>query len=313
MNNEPFLRDLSLFCTVARRSSFVAAATELGSSPAYVSKRIAILEKELQVRLFHRTTRRVSITDDGEMVFRWAQKILEDVAGMTEAVASMKSEPRGSLRISTSLMLGSNHIAPALSLLVERYPELEVWLELIDRRADLVAEGYDLDIRVGEVQEPHLIAHRIVESSRILCAAPAYLARRDQPKTLADLAQHDCLPFREREQTFGVWRLQGPAGLEMVKVTGPMGSNHSNIVRRWAHEGHGIVMLSIWDIADSLLDGSLVQVLPAYRQPADVWAVTTARSTSSAKVRVCVQFLKEQLTQGPLALVTSLEGRLGGG
>jgi LysR family transcriptional activator of dmlA len=303
-NNDQFLRDLQLFCIVARRSSFIAAATETGISPAHVSKRIAMLETSLGVRLLTRTTRRVSITSDGEAAFQWAQKIIDDVQGMAEAFAGF-DDPRGLLRIGTSLRLGREHVSPALTLLRQRHPGLEIWLELLDRRVDLIGESFDIDIRVGEVVEPHLIAHKIVDSFRVLAAAPAYLERRGAPKTLAELAQHDCLLFRGRDQRFGVWRLSGPNGEESVKVTGPIASNHSDIVRQWAEDGFGIVMGSIWDVAASLQDGRLVPVLPAYRQRADVWAVTSARSSHSAKIRVCIDFLKQQLTHGPYALVTS--------
>jgi LysR family transcriptional activator of dmlA len=307
VNSGPLLDDLRLFCIAARRASFVATANELGTSPALVSKRIAILEKTLRVRLFHRTTRRVTVTEDGETVYEWAQKILEDVERMTEAVANIRTEPRGLLRISTSFGLGRNHVAPAIAELEKRYPSLEVRLELVDRPVDLIGEGFDIDIRVGEVHEPNVIAHRIAASNRILCAAPAYLERQGHPKTLTDLAQHACLVIRERNQAFGVWRLYGPNGLETVKVTGPLSSNHGDIVRRWALGGHGIMLRAVWDVAASLHASELVRVLPAYRQPADVWAVSTARLASSAKVRVCVRFLQEQLTNGAFALVTAIE------
>ena len=302
-NNDGFLRDLQLFCTVALRSSFITASTETGISPSHVSKRIALLEATLGVKLFSRTTRRVTITSDGEAAFQWAQKILDDVQGMTDALAGPKGDPRGLIRISTSLRLGREHVSPILSLLRQKFGGLEVWLELLDRRVDLVGESFDIDVRVGEVEEPHLIPHKIVDSARILCAAPAYLARKGSPKCLADLAQHDCLPFRGRDQRFGVWRLTGPNGEEAVKVTGPVASNHSDIVRQWALEGYGVIMASVWDVASSLQSGALVRILPAYSQRADVWAVTSARSSSSPKVRVCVDFLKEQLTSGPFALV----------
>ena len=303
-NNDGFLRDLQLFCTVARRASFITASTETGISPSHVSKRIALLEKTLGVKLFSRTTRRVSITSDGEAAFQWAQKILDDVQGMADSLAGSRGDPRGQVRISTSLRLGREHVSPILSLLRQKYGALEIWLELLDRRVDLLGEGFDIDIRVGEVQEPHLIAHKIADSARILCAAPAYLARAGTPKCLADLAQHDCLPFRGRDQRFGVWRLTGPNGEESVKVTGPVASNHSDIVRQWALEGYGVIMASVWDVAASLQSGALVRVLPDYMQRADVWAVTSARSSSSTKVRVCVDFLKQHLTDGPFALVT---------
>jgi len=305
-NNEPLLRDLQLFCEVARRSSFIAAASETGLSPAHVSKRIATLEEQLGVKLFNRTTRRVNITSDGEAAFAWAQKILEDVGAMVDALSGGQREPQGTLRLCTSLRLGREHIAPILSLLRRQYPALEVWLELLDRRADLIADNFDIDIRVGEVQEKHLIAHRIAESTRVLAAAPDYLARRGAPKVAADLAQHDCLLFRSRDDRFGVWRLVGPNGAETVKVTGPMASNHSDIVRQWAHDGHGIIMASAWDIAGSLANGALVRVLPAWHQPADIWAVTAVRSSTSARVRTCVAFLREQLASGPYALERGL-------
>lgn len=305
-NNDPFLRDLRLFCTVARRSSFIAAANEMGISPAHVSKRIATLETMFGVRLFHRTTRRVSVTAEGESAFAWAQKILEDVDGMLQAVGGENAEPRGLLRIATSLRLGRKHIAPVLSLLRREHPKLEVWLELLDRRVDLIGENFDVDIRVGEVDEPHLIANRIAPGQRVLCATPDYLARRGMPKTLADLASHDCLLLRERDQAFGVWRLDGPQGTETIKLTGPMASNHADITHQWAREGYGIIMASVWDIAGDIRSGELVRVLPAYQQPADVWAVTSARASTSARMRVCIEFLRAQLSEGPLALATSL-------
>lgn len=303
-SNESFLRDLQLFCNIARRGSFVAASTDMGLSPSHVSKRLAMLEASLGVKLFQRTTRRVSMTSDGEAALQWAQKILEDVQGMADAFADRRTELRGLLRISTSLRLGRKHVSPILSMLRKRHPNLEIWLELLDRRADLVGENFDIDIRVGAVQEPHLIAHKIVESARILCASPDYLERRGAPVELAELAQHDCLLFRGRDDRFGVWRLSGPDGEKSVKVTGSVASNLSDIVVQWARDGFGVVMVSIWDVAESLRAGDLVRVLPDYMQSADVWAVTAERLSSSAKVQVCIEFLREQLTSGPYALVT---------
>ena len=291
-----------MFRTAARLGSFSATATELGVSPAYVTKRIAILEKRLRIKLFHRTSRRVAVTDEGETIYGWAQKIDEDVDQMLEAVKSGQTSPQGLIRISTSFGLGRNYVAPVLSELRRRYPSLEMRLDLFDRAVDLIAEDIDIDIRVGEVPEPNLIAHRIIASSRILCASPAYLANHGEPRTLAELAQHACLVIHERDQSFGVWRLYGPNGLETVKVTSPMSSNHGDIVRTWAIEGHGIMLRAIWDVADNLDRGELVRVLPAYRQSAEVWAVSPVRLSSSGKVRVCVRFLQEQLQRGPFEL-----------
>jgi LysR family transcriptional activator of dmlA len=302
VNDWPLLEDLRVFRTAARLGSFVATANELGVSPAFVSKRIAILEARLNVKLFHRTSRRVAITDEGETVYAWAQKVSDDVDQMMQAVAAARSSPEGTIRISTSFGLGRNYVAPVLSELRRRHPSLEIRLDLFDRAVDLIAEDIDIDIRVGEVPEPNLIAHRIVASSRILCASPKYLERHGGPRTPADLAQHACLVIHERDQSFGVWRLYGPAGLETVKVTSPMSSNHGDVVRTWAIEGHGIMLRAVWDVAESLASGQLVRVLSSYRQPAEVWAVSPVRLSSSAKVRVCVWFLQEQLQRGAFAL-----------
>jgi LysR family transcriptional activator of dmlA len=296
------LDDLRVFCLAARKASFAATAVELGTSPAFVSKRIAILEKALGVTLFHRAARRVTVTDDGERVYASAQQIFQGVEDLGETVAGGRLDPRGALRITTSFRLGRKHIAPALSLLAQRYPALDITLDAVDRRVDLMSENIDLDVRVDEVQEPHLVAHRLAESTRVLCAAPSYLESRGLPAGIAELSQHDCLVLRDRNQPFGVWRLTGPHGAEKVKVTGRLSSNNSEIVRGWAVDGHGIVLASRWDVHADLLAGRLVTILPGYWQPADIWAASTVRLSHSAKVRVCVRFLQEQLAQGAFAL-----------
>jgi LysR family transcriptional activator of dmlA len=300
------LLHLRVFCTVVRRSSFVATAAQLGLSPAYVSKLVAELEKSLGVKLLHRTTRRVHISEDGEIVYTWAQRMLEAASGLEQELSGAHGRPVGPLRITTSLRMGRNHVSPILGLMQDAYPGLEPWLELVDRRVDVLEEGIDIDIRMGEVTEPHLLAHQVVSNVRVLCAAPRYLAKRGHPRSLADLAAHDCLLYRERHQSFGLWRMNGPEGVESVKITGPIGSNHSDIVLNWGLEGRGIMLLAAWDIAERLRDGSLVRVLPAYHQPADVWAVTAQRPSTSAKLRQCLDFLVRELRQGRYALDTSM-------
>ena len=157
-------------------------------------------------------------------------------------------------------------------------------------------------MRIAEVDEPHLVAHRIADSTRVLCAAPGYLERRGVPTRIADLSQHDCLVLRDRNQAFGVWQLTGPHGTEKVKVTGRLSSNNAEIVRGWGNDGHGILLQGRWDVSADLLAGRLVAVLPDCTQPADIWAASTVRLSHSAKVRVCVRFLQEQLASGPFAL-----------
>lgn len=298
------LDDLNVFCIAARKASFAAAATELGMSPAFVSKRIAMLERALGVTLFHRAARRVTVTEDGERVYASAQQIFDGVDHMGETVAGGRLDPQGSLRITTSFRLGRMHIGPILSLLAQRYPALDITLDAVDRRVDLINENVDLDVRIAEVDEPHLVAHRLADSTRLLCAAPAYLERRGTPASITELSRHDCLVLRDRNQAFGVWRLIGPHGPEKVKVMGRLSSNNAEIVRGWGNDGHGIVLQARWDVAEDLQAGRLQRVLPDCTQPASIWAASTVRLSHSAKVRVCVRFLQEQLASGPFALQT---------
>ncbi|WP_034299000.1 LysR substrate-binding domain-containing protein [Herbaspirillum sp. RV1423] len=299
MNNQaitaPLLEDLRLFCVVARKNSFAESAKELGASPAYVSKRIALLETALGVRLFHRTTRRVVMTEDGGNVHDWARRILDDVDQMMETVSSPKQVPRGLLKISTSFALGRKYVSPLLSAFARLHPALRIQLELFDRQVDMINEGFDLDIRVGPVHEPHLFAKRIISSQRVLCASPDYLTRHGAPEILSDLTRHQCLVIRERNQSFGIWRMMGPKGAETVKVAGGLASNHGEIIHQWAIDGHGIILRSIWDVASSLEDGSLARVLPDYSQEADLCAVYPLQLKNSAKVRECVRFLQKHL------------------
>jgi LysR family transcriptional activator of dmlA len=278
-----------------RNLSFVATAKEWGVSPAYVSKRISLLESALKVRLLHRTTRCVNVTEDGQTVYQWAHRILEDFDQMNGAISSSKTTPRGSLRISTSTGFGRKRVAPALSEFVRKYPSVDIHLELLDRPVDMISEGFDIDVRIGGLRESNLIVKTIAGNSRILCAAPAYLKRFGKPSDLSDLGKHQCIVNRERDLPFGVWRLTGPEGLETVKVSGPLSTNNGEIVRQWCLDGHGIILRSTWDVNSNLKDGSLVRVLPEYKQEANVCAVYPLRLTESAKVRACVEVLSSKL------------------
>ncbi|OZI37283.1 hypothetical protein CAL29_02330 [Bordetella genomosp. 10] len=298
MEKFPDIRDLQIFCTVVRLASFARTAAELDTSTSYISKRIGILERDLGTTLLHRTARQITPTEDGEAIHRWALYMLDAAAQMHSAVSSVRTEPRGDLRISASFRVGRNLLAPALSELSLRYPRLDISLIVMDRPADLIAEAIDLDIRIGDVPESQLIAHRLGVSRRILCASRDYLARRGMPATPEDLRRHACLVFRERDQPFGTWRLRRGDAVHTTKVSGPLSSNNNDIIWKWALDGHGIMRASAWDCAASLAAGALVRVLPEYDWPADIWAVTTGRLSNSAKVRVCVEFLQGWFARG---------------
>ena len=293
MNSFPDPDDLRVFATVVRKAGFTAAAEELGASPAYVSKRIRVLEETLATKLLHRTTRRVVVTEEGERVFHWALRILDDMDHLMQEVTITRQQPRGLLRVSCSFGFGRNVVAPAMSMLVQKYPALQVRLEVFDWLIDVAGEGFDLDVRVGDDIAPHLIARRLADNHRVLCASPAYLQRRGTPRAITELPAHDCLVIKERDHSFGVWKLRAGADERTLKVTGPLSANHGEIVVQWALDGHGIALRSLWDVREHLRSGRLVQVLPEWGQEANVWAVYPTRLQVSAKVRVCVEFLME--------------------
>jgi LysR family transcriptional activator of dmlA len=289
----PLPEDLRVLLTVIRQNGFAAAADELGLSPAYVSKRIQILETTLGTRLLHRTSRRVSLTEDGERVQRWALRILDDFQQLHDELCDAHDSPRGRLHLCSSFGFGRNHVAPAVSLLAERYPDLEIRLDLFDRVVDIINEGFDLEIRVGDDLPGQHIGRQLVSNRRVLCAAPGYLQRRGTPLTLEDLRQHDCLVIKERDNAFGIWNLDRDGGEESVRVSGPLSSNNGEIVLQWALDGRGILLRSLWDVKPLLEQGLLVQVLEDYRQSANVWAVYPTRLAHSGKLRACVEFLQE--------------------
>lgn len=264
-------------------------------SPAFVTKRIKAVEALLGASLFHRTTRRVVVSEDGERAYHWAQRILDDADHLLDEISTKRQAPRGSLRICSSFGFGRNIVGPALSTLVAEFPALQIRFEVFDRLVDIGAEGFDLDVRVGDEIAPHFIAKKLASNHRILCASPKYLKEHGTPRVLADLANHECLIIKERDHPFGVWKLRAGQKEESVKVRGWLSSNHGEIAVQWAVDGRGIVLRSTWDVYPLLKSGKLVQILAEYEQEANIWAVYPARLETSAKVRVCVEWLQQSL------------------
>lgn len=293
----PSLDELELVLALRRSGSLSACAVAMGVSTAYISKRLAQLEQRLGLKLFHRTTRSLSLTEVGETFVEWGQRVLDSSHDLMDALSAERSVPQGPLRVCSSSGYGRARVAPALSDLVKKYPALEVQLELIDRPVDLLTEGFHVDIRLGETSEPDLICRQIAANQRILCASPAYLKQAPPLTALADLQNHPCLVIRERDQQAGKWLLQGPHGEETVRVRGALTSNNGESVRQWMVDGHGVGLRSVWDVAPYLNTKKLVRVLPAYFQQANVYAVYPSRLASSARLRVCVEFLMNRLGQ----------------
>ena len=297
MNNLPLLKDLRVFMLVARRAGFAAVAEELGVSPAFISKRVALLEQTLNVVLLHRTTRRVTITEEGERIYEWAQRILQDVDQMMDELSDARQVPRGMLRIISSFGFGRRVVAPALSALAKEYPQLELRFDVEDRRVDMVNEGIDLDIRIGGDIAPNLIARKLATNYRILCASPEFLTQHGTPKQLNDLATLPCLVIKERDHPFGIWQMRNKEGEHSIKVTGPLSSNHGEVVHQWCLDGQGIALRSWWDVCDNIASGNLIHILPEYYQPANIWAVYVSRLATSAKIRITVEYLRRYFTE----------------
>jgi LysR family transcriptional regulator, transcriptional activator for dmlA len=223
----------------------------------------------------------VTVTEAGERVYARAEKILDDVDHLVEDVSTTRTVPRGTLRISSSFGFGRHIVAPALLDFTVRFPQLNVRLDLFDRLVDVAGEGYDLDVRIGDEIADHLIARRLAANYRVLCASPDYLARRGTPRSLADLASHDCLAIKERDHPFGVWRLNVRGETATVKVGGALSTNHGEVAVQWALAGRGIVLRSIWEAAPLIERGALCRVLPEAIQPANIWAVYPERVAAS--------------------------------
>lgn len=283
---------LRVFSQAARYQSFSQAARMLGISPAYVTKHIKLLETELGARLFHRTTRQVTLTEQGEEVHALTLQILQDVERLHDRIAEFKSEPRGTLRISTSMGFGRQVVAPALADFSLRHPAIQVELDLLDHLVNMAKEQYDLDIRIGDTIDPNYIARPLADNHRILCAAPAYLEKHGAPRTLQELLRHNCLIVRERDHPVGVWSLSRKNVVSSVKIQGSLTTNNGEIALAWALAGHGIVLRSLWDVHRHLESGALVHLLPGYLQKAGIYAVFPQRLDNSAKVKVCIDHLQ---------------------
>lgn len=291
---------LEFFVLLARHGSLSAAARALDITPPAATKRLSQLEEQLGVRLVNRTTRTSSLTPEGETYLHYASRILADLREMEDAVSSTRSVPRGLLRVNASLGFGRTAIAPIVSGFARRYPQVEVQLDVSDRPVDLVADGVDLAIRFGAPPDQRLVARRIMSNRRFLCAAPRYLERHGAPATLADLAAHHCIVHRQNDEAHGVWRLERDGQVETVKVRGMLASNDGDIALGWALDGHGILVRSEWDLARYVESGRLTVVLPQYVQPAaDLFVVYPNKSHQSARARVFIDFLVEQLGPGP--------------
>jgi LysR family transcriptional regulator, transcriptional activator for dmlA len=296
--------DLELFLRVVGRGTVAGAAQELGLSAPAVSKRLAALERRLGVRLLQRTTRRMSVTAEGERYRQQGGRLWAELQELEQDLAGATTLPSGPLRINASLGFGRRHVAPLLVGFARRHPQVQVQLLLTDRPLNLVEHGIDVAIRVGDLPDARLTARRLLANRRVLCAAPDYLARRGMPTSMAALSRHEAIVIRESDDTYGTWQLQSGSRRSAklsAKVSGTLSSNDGEVAVGWALAGMGILLRSEWDVGHHLRAGRLLAVLPAWSVNADVCAVFATRQPQPAKTRALVDHLVQHFDNAQAA------------
>jgi DNA-binding transcriptional LysR family regulator len=291
---------MAFFSLLVRTGSLSATARELNVTTPAASKRLSQMEARLGVQLMHRTTRRMSLTTEGELYLAHARRILVDIDDMERQVSSALAAPKGLLRVNATLGFGRSHIAPLISQFAKRYPEVEVQLQLTVNPPPLNDDTFDVCIRFGEPPDARIMAQRIASNRRLICASPAYLSKHGTPKVPADLAQHSCIGIRQGDEAYGIWHFQNGKKMDTVKVRGTLSTNDGEIAVSWALAGHGVLMRAEWDIAKYLRSGRLQQVLENYPTPAaDIYAVYPPRHQTAARVQAFVAFVSEALKSAP--------------
>lgn len=286
--------DLEFFTQLVKQGSLAALARELGVTPPAITARLAQLEKRLGVRLLNRTTRRLSVTHEGEIYLATGARLLEELQELEQTVSSSRGTPKGLLRINATFGFGRRHVAPAIAEFARRYPDVEVQLELTDRSVNLTDKAFDIGIWFGTVPDSRMVARKIVSNRRVLCASPDYLKREGMPQAPRDLQSHHCIVLRESDAAYGTWYLTRGTRQETIKVRGVLSTNDGETGVLWALAGYGVLMRSEWDIHEHMRAGRLVPVLADWTLPvADIFAVYPERANLSAKVSAFIDFLTE--------------------
>ncbi len=289
--------DLLLFLRIAALQSLSGAARELRLSPAVVSHRLAQLEQQLGTRLFQRSTRQLSLTVAGQRFLPQAESIYTAMQNARAEVSGSAQPLGGVLRVTCSVTFGRQHLMPLLALFLQRYPQLNIDLHFSDHVTDLIADNYDVGIRIAQQIDSGLVARKLAVNERILCASPSYLAQHGTPATPTDLHKHDCLILHNQR----VWQFIGDDGMHAVNINGKLFCNHGESLREAAVLGLGISAQAIWNIYRQLSSGELQPVLQDYPLAGEsaIWAVYPSNRLLAQKVRVFIDFLLEQWQTPP--------------
>jgi DNA-binding transcriptional LysR family regulator len=295
------LTGLEVFVKVAASGSLSAAARAMDLSQSMVTKHLAALEARLGVSLFHRTTRRLSITDAGRNYLESAERILADLDAADSSVAADRFEPRGMLRLNAPVSFGTRHVAPLLAEFSRRHPKLQVELGLNDRYVDLAEEGWDLAIRIGNLADSSLIARRIAPCRTVVAAAPGYLKAHGTPRKVSELAEHNCLGYTlSRTTSADRWSF-GASGEITVNVSGTLRANNGDALLAAAVAGQGIIYQPSFIIADDLRRGVLMPIMldHATSEFGGIYGVYLPQRNPAAKVRAFIDFMVEQFAPVP--------------
>lgn len=289
------IADVRIFLAVVSAGSLSAAARQLDIGPMQVSRRIAVLEEDLGVRLFHRTTRSVALTAEGEAFLPYANTISEAEESARGELRPSATKASGVLRLTAPSVFGQTIVLPLLSSLLEQHPELRIDLDVSDRVLDIVGQGLDLAIRIAPLGDSELVAKRIARNPRIICAAPRYLQRHGAPSTLADLDQHQCIVL----QAVPRWPLVVDGALQRRRVNARVITGNVDAARSAAVQGLGLAMLTYWDVYRQLDEGELVAVelQDASMEDLSVWAVTPTRRYVPTRVKVFLDALEQELAR----------------
>lgn len=299
-----YVSNIQMFVRVYELGSMSAAARDQRTSPAVASSRIADLEKHLGLRLFNRTTRSLHPTENGHLFYDGATKVLETIAAAEDAIAQDNKGPRGTVFVAAPLGIGRRFIAPHVPAFKAAYPQIDVRLRLSDRKIDVTAEGLDVAFHLGDLADSALMVRMVADCPRVLCAAPAYIARRGNPADGAALVadKHDCLMLRFPGATEFRWNLQTADGPVQFDVTGPFEADDGDVLTQWALDGHGIILKPLFEVAPHLACGALVPVATATPPRAvPLSCLTPHRRLRDAKVRVFLDFMIDRCRSDLLA------------
>lgn len=290
--------DLGFFTALAMAGSLSGAAREMRVTTAAVSKRLSQMERRLGVPLVNRTTRRMGLTVEGEILLHHARSILAEMADLEQQLGTSHTTPSGLLRVNATLGFGRDHIGPLMGRFAQQYPQVDLQLQLSVDPPALTDGAFDVCIRFGPPPDARVVARKIADNRRLLCAAPAYLAQHGTPRTPADLAGHNFISIRQGDDPYGVIKLtRGRQGrTEALKTRSRLTTNDGSIAVQWALAAHGILLRAEWDIHEHLEQGHLVQLLPQYNTPdADIYAVYPVQHRSAARVQAFVDFMATAL------------------